>query len=207
MSQGASQYPISQFLSELMDDYNFTPIELVNALGYRDNADKGLRRLNLWLETGSGHDRILKEISTVYPAHADRLEEAVAATKAEAEAEWLERCKAEEGRFRPYLHADGEKTVPSGITIFGISGGHAAWTTIQIQKAILVLPLEEQLAAVPELMAEYRRRFNGDCPFFGKLTGFKFVRLLDYYQFDKDGIFIKHVEKPYRTGYVEISFR
>jgi hypothetical protein len=213
MTQGASRYPIAQTISALMDDYGFTPVELVHALGYRNgaNRDHGLRRLNLWLQTGAGHDRILKEISAVYPAHADRLEKAVAATKAimtaEAEAVFLEQCKGEKDAFRPYLHAEGQQRVPNGICIFGITGGHAQWTTVEIPKAILALPLEAQLAALPELMAGYRRRYNGDCPFFCKLTGFKFVKLLDYYQFDRDGVFIEHVERPYRTGYVEVALR
>lgn len=213
MSEGASQYPVALAISTLMDEYGFTPVELAHALGYRNgaNRDRGLRRLNLWLQTGAGHKRILKEISTVYPAHADRLEKAVAATKAimtaEAEAEWLDRCKAEQDTFRPYLHAEGQQRVPNGICLFGISGGHAQWTTVKISKALLELPLEAQLAALPELMRAYRQRYDGDCPFFGKLTGFKFVRLLDYFQFDRDGMFIEHIEKPFRTSYVEVSLR
>lgn len=45
---------------------------------------------------------------------------------------------------------------------------------------ILDFPTEEQLARLPALMLAYRRRYNGVCPFFGKLTGVKFVRLLDF---------------------------
>jgi hypothetical protein len=213
MTQGASPYPIAQTISALMDDYGSTPVELVHALGYRNgaNRDRGLRRLNLWLETGAGHDRILKELSAVYPAHANRLEKAVAATKAimraEAEAVFLEQCKGEKDVFRPYLHAEGQQRIPNGICIFGITGGHARWTTVEIPQAILALPLEAQLAALPELMAAYRRRYNGDCPFFRKLTGFKFVRLLDHFRFDKDGKFIEQVNKPFRRGSVEVSLR
>ena len=211
MSQGASHYPIVQFISRLMREYGFSHVEFVQTLGYRHNAEKGVRRLNLWLETGEGHDRIIGEIAAVYPAYAEKLEKAVAETArlkaAEAEAAFLERCKAEEERFRGFIHADGEKTVPSGITIFGISGGHTVWTTIQIPKAILELPLEAQLTALPKLMVAYRRRYNGDCPFFGKLTGFKFVRLLDYFQFDVEGSLVEHVERPFRRGCVEVSLR
>jgi hypothetical protein len=196
-----------------MDEYCFTPVELVHALGYRQGAhrDRGRRRLNLWLHTGDGYNRIIGQISNVYPVHAAGLEGAIAETKkmmaAEAEAAWLERCKAEEETFRPYIYADGEQTVPNGICIFGITGGHAQWTTVTISNPILELPLGDQLAALPELMAAYRRKYNGAVPFFGKLTGFKFVRLLDYYQFDPDGILIDHVETPFRTGYVEVSLR
>ena len=211
MTQGASRFPIVQVLNRLMNDYGFTPGELVHAIGYRHNADKGLRRLNLWLENGAGHDRILKEISTVFPACSDELEKAIAATKAikrtEAEANFLERCKAEQETFTPYLHAEGETTIPNGICIFSVTGGHERWTTIEIPKSILELPLDNQLPALPKLMLAYRRRYNGACPFFGKLVGFKFVRLLDYFQFDREGRLLEHVEKPFRHGECWVELR
>jgi hypothetical protein len=124
---------------------------------------------------------------------------------AEADAAWLERCKAEQKDFTAYVHVDGEITVPSAIVMFGMSGGRL--NLIEIPPAILDLPLEKQLAALPELMLAYIRRYNGVCPFFGKLTGFKFVRLLDHFRFDKDGLFIEQVNKPFRRGRVDISVR
>jgi hypothetical protein len=66
-------------------------------------------------------------------------------------------------------------------------GQWRALELIELPKSILKLPLENQLAALPELMAAYRRRYDGACLFFGKLTGFKFVRLLDYVQYDAEG--------------------
>ena len=104
----------------------------------------------------------------------------------------------QESNFRPYLHADGESTVPSSITMFGVTGGR--WNLIDIPQATLDLPLEELLAKLPELMEAYRLRYNGFCPFFGKLTGFKFVRSLDYFQFDAQGRLVEHVGKQFRRG-------
>jgi len=43
-------------------------------------------------------------------------------------------------------------------------------------------------------MWSYKSRNNGAVPFFGKLTGFKFVRCLDYFQFDEQGRLVEHVE-------------
>jgi hypothetical protein len=206
MTQGASQLPIVQFLNRLMNDHCFTPATLVNTLGYRRGqyAEKGLRRLNLWLETGEGHDRILEEIATIFPAYADGLEKAVAATKAirnaKFEAAWLEQCKAEAGTFVPFLNAEGQDRIPNGICIFGMTGGHRRWTMTAIPRSILDLPLDNQLVALPGLMEAYRRQHNGAVPFFGKLTGFKFVRLLDYFRFDAEGNFVEHVDRPFRCS-------
>lgn len=209
--KGASHhYPIAQVISNLMDEYGFSRVEFVQALGYRD-VERGLRRLSSWMDCGEGYDRILTEIAAAYPNQADRLQTALMNTAAiktaEADAASLEYCKAEEGKFVPFIHAEGESRVPNGITIFGISGGHRRWTTIEIPPAILELPLAEQLEALPELMTEYRRLYNGCCPFFGKLVGFKFVRLVDYFQFDAEGQFVERIDKPYRQGQVSVSFR
>jgi len=156
----------------------FPASSFIHALGYH-NTLRGLHRLSLWLDTGDGHGRILEQIAAVYSAHAELLKKAVAATAkaktAEAQAAFLERCRAEQESFRPYIHVDGETTVPNGTTLFGVSGWHERWTTIKISKTILALSLDEQLVKLPELMAAYPQRYNGACPIFGKPTGFKFV--------------------------------
>jgi hypothetical protein len=205
MSQGASPYPIGQFIFRLMQEYGFSGVEFVQALGYR-NLERGLRRLEPWLDSGDGFHLILKQIATTYPGSAEELEKAVSDTAAikttEAEAAWFERCKAEQDTFIPYVHAEGESTVPDGITMFGVTGGK--WNLIELPRTILDLPLDDQLAALPELMLAYRRRYDGQAPFFGRLTGFKFVRCLDYFQFDEQGRLVEHVEKPFRRGKVMV---
>src|SRR5947208_1441283 len=98
MPNGASQYPIAQCVSRLMNQYGLSKVEFVQALGYR-KTDRGLQRLNSWLERAEGYKCIVQQIASVFPAHAAELQEAVAETAkiraAEAEAAWLERCKAE----------------------------------------------------------------------------------------------------------------
>ena len=89
--------------------------------------------------------------------------------------------------------------------MFGVSGGK--WNLIELPQSLLDLPLEEQLATLPELMHAYRRRYNGQCPFFGELTGFKFVRCLDHFRFDKDGNFIECVQKTFRRGVALVELR
>lgn len=203
MSQGASSYPISNLLHRLTQQYGPSPTEFIVRLGYR-NIERGLLRLQSWIESGDGYPRIIRQIAATYPAIAAELDFAIDKTRAikktESEAGFLEQCKAEADNFHPFLHVQGEKTVPNGITLFGVSGGHRRWTTIEIPKSTLDLPLEEQLKHLPELMQGYLKEHNGHCPFFGQATGFRFVRLTDFFQFDKDGAFIGHVDKPYRCG-------
>jgi hypothetical protein len=209
MSQGASTIPISIFLNRIIAESGLSIAEFVRSLGYR-NIERGLRRLlEPWLAKGEGNQRIIKQIASTYPARADELYNAVAEAEAiiavEADAAWIERCRAEQAKFVPYLHVEDETTVPNGITLFGASGGR--WNLIEIPHSILSLPLEEQLTALPGLMQAYSRQFNRQCPFFGAVTGFRFVRLLDYFQFDKDSVFVDRVEKPFRRGQASVSLR
>jgi hypothetical protein len=210
MPDADSRYPISRFLLKLLEETGFTRTEFVLSLGYR-NVERGRRRLDPWIDEGTGFDKILRQIATAYPNHADRLQNAITNTKAvkaaERHAEFFDLCKAQESTFVPYIHVEGEDRIPNGITLFGLTGGHEVWTTIKVPQRILDLPVDQQLAALPELMHRYLHKYNGACPFFGKVIGFKFVRLLDYYQFDADTPLLGHVEEPFRTGYAEISLR
>ena len=115
----------------------------------------------------------------------------------------MERTRAAQETFTPYIHVDGESTVPNGITLFGLSGGK--WNLIGIPQTILDVPIDDQLAAVPELMRAYLLKYDGQCPFFGAVTGFKLVRLRDYFQFDGQGVLLKHVEKQFRRGQVSVE--
>lgn len=202
----ASPYPISQLIARIIRNSGYSSAGFIQPLGH-PVAETGLADLESWLKTGEGDEEIIAQIAAAFSDEAVGLRRAVAETQAMIAAGvdplTLERKKEKE-RFRPFIHADGERTVPNGVTLFGISGGHERWTTIEIPKAILKLPIDEQLAAVPELMRAYQRLYNGAVPFFDKLTGFKLVRLLDYFQFDKEGTFIEHVEKPFRRGQVTV---
>ena len=208
MSQGASDYPIQQFLRRLIEQYGPTPSGFVTTLGYR-NIDRGLRRLELWLQTGEGFHRIIDQIAGTYTDYADKLRTAIGETQemkvAEVEAAFFERCKAEADTFHPYIHVDGETTRPSSITMFGLMGGRS--NMIEIPQTILDLPLDEQLVLLPELMRAYLEKYRGLNPFFGAVTGFKFCRCLDYFQFDREGRLVEHVHEPFRRGSCSVSLR
>jgi hypothetical protein len=208
MPECASHYPISQFIARIMNDRCQDRMDFVRSLGYR-NLERGLRRLGPWLDEGEGYGRIIGQIAAAYPKEAEELRKAIGATRevkrAEFEAAFLEDCKAEQDTFQPFIHVDGETTRPSSITMFGVTGGR--WNLIRIPPAILDLPLAGQLSAVPDLMREYLQEYKGQCPFFGKVTGFRFVRCLDYFRFDPDGRFLERVDKPFRRAPCVVSLK
>jgi hypothetical protein len=57
------------------------------------------------------------------------------------------------------------------------------------------------------LMHRFLKRYRGQCPFFRAVTGFRFIRLVDYFQFDVDGVLVGHVAKPFRRGVASIEFQ
>jgi hypothetical protein len=92
MSQSASPYPISQMINRVMEDHGYSTVEFVQSLGHR-NIERGLRRLEAWLDRGEGYERILKQIAAAFPNQAEELKKAVTATKAVKaagfEASWI----------------------------------------------------------------------------------------------------------------------
>jgi hypothetical protein len=200
---GASKYPISQLISDIVAQHSSSETEFVRTvLGYRDLA-KGTARLRGWLEDGEGPNSIIKELAW-FTQRRPELEAAIAATRkvkaAEYEAAWLEQCKAEVNTFRAFLNAEGTDRIPNGICNFGATGGHRQWTMIALPDRVLELPLEGQLRVLPDYMYKYRDRYKGRVPFFGNLVGFRFARLLDHFRFDADGNFIDHGDRPFRLS-------
>ena len=198
---GASPYPISRLISDLIIEHSSSEDELVSRiLGYHDLAKGGVK-LRRWLYDGEGSNSVIKAIAWA-TQRGPELQEAIAVTRqikaAEYEAAWVEDCRAEAATFRPFLCAVGKQSVPNGICIFGMTGGHRRWTIVQVPGTVLDLPLEKQITTLPQYMQKYKTKFGGQVPFFGQLTGFKFVRLLDHLRFDAEGVFVEHVERPFR---------
>jgi hypothetical protein len=161
---GAYTYPISRLLSEIVREHASSEADfMADGLGYRDPL-KGVRRLHLWIGSGEGHQRIIDQISRVTGPGAE-LERAIAETREmkarEWDEAWLERCKAEAATFRPFLCAIGTHSVPSGICIFGMTGGNRRWRMIEVPQSVLDLSPEDQLPALLPYMNQYKEQYNG----------------------------------------------
>jgi hypothetical protein len=210
MKKMGAHYPISIFLQKLIDECGGSPADLITTLGYR-NLERGLRRLQPWLDDGEGFQRIIGQIGRHFHSRGTDLNRALYQTMemkdAEAEEAFRARCEAEKDTFVPYVYAQGELRIPNGIGIYGATGGARRWNIIPVPNDLLRLDLHAQLAALPAQMMEYKKRYRGAVPFFGKLVGFKYVRLLDYFEFDPDGHLVEHVNRPFRHGDAWVSLR
>ena len=209
MPEGAALYPASQVIAQIVRNSGYSPTGLLWALGYTD-VDAELPGLESWLMNGEGPRSVIAEIAAACPHEAQGLYRAVAETKVMiadgVDPAELERAK-EIARFVPFILAQGERRVPTQICMFGMSGGFERWCMIRVPRRILKLPLEEQLTWLPRLMASYKRRNEGEVPFFGKLVGFKLIRFADYFRFDEDGRLVEFVEKPFRPDECWVDLR
>ena len=67
-------------------------------------------------------------------------------------------------------------------------------------QSVLNLSGENLFLALLPYMIQYENKYKGCVPFFGSLTGFRFVLLVDYFQFTAEGKLTAHVNKPFRLG-------
>ena len=103
----------------------------------------------------------------------------------------------------PYIHVEGDSTVPFGITLFAATGGR--WNLIEIPGELVGLPLADQMPALAKLMRDYLAKYEGQCPFFGPVCGFRLVRRGDSLRFSADGEFIDRVDGVFRRSHSELE--
>jgi hypothetical protein len=206
MPEGASPYPISQRIAQIILNSGYSNYGFVLTLG----AESALPSLESWLSAGEGPESLIARIAAAYPDEPGLLKEAVVETArlkaAGVSPAQLELAKAE-WEFKRFIFAQGERRVPTQITIFAISGGFGRWATIQIPPNILALTLDDQLAKAPELMAAYRERYGGKVPFMGPLEAFVFVLRNRHYRFDPEGNLLAEIREPFVHGDTWVELR
>ncbi len=172
MPEGASHYPIAKLIAQIMDEHGLSRVEFVKSVGYR-NVEKGLNRLNLWLDTGDGFPRILGEIVNVY-GRDDEIQKAVAETQTilkkecrESRRDLEERCRRE---YRPFIFVHTE------------DGAHSFWTAVA-ERQIKVLRMRrgfqdlselERLTAVQTRIREHYQETGGKYLGFGVILKYTY---------------------------------
>jgi hypothetical protein len=106
------------------------------------------------------------------------------------------------GAFRPFLLAEGESSVPSGVALFAATGGR--WNVIELPDEIVDMTLADQMPALVALMRAYLERYGGACPFFGRVRGFCLVGREQSFRFTPDGEFIERVDGQFRRPHAEL---
>ena len=172
MPQGA--YPISRFLRQIITDSCLRRSEFVQAIGYK-NAAKGLRRLDEWLENGSGDKGCLQKIIDAFHPDPAELENALAETERIHQREHDEAVREieerERRRFKPF------------VWVHTADGAHSFLTAIaERQLKVLRLPeafkdLSEpaRLEAVQHRVREHYQKTGGKYIGFGEILRYRYA--------------------------------
>jgi hypothetical protein len=177
MPQGA--YPISRFLRQTITDSGLCRSEFVQAIGYK-NAAKGLRRLDEWLQNGSGDEGCLQKIIDAFHPDPTALEHALVETERIHQREHDEAVREieerERRRFKPF------------VWIHTVDGAHSFLTAVaERQVKVLRLPdgfehLSEpaKLEAVQRRVRELYQKTGGKYIGFGEILRYRYASDFDH---------------------------
>ncbi len=133
---------------------------------------------------------------------AELKREAGEVRKRACEGDWADWC----ARFTPHAVLEGERTVPNGITFFGISGGSRRWLIISLDVSKPEQSFVEQVhQALPERL-HWPSASPPQVPFFGKATGYVINYAPDRaVRYDLQGDAMETLERAVRVGDAIVS--
>ena len=204
MERRSSDYPISKLIQAALASSGLRGGELAHKLGYR-NVAGGLRALDTWLQTGSGHPDVLKRLMSEFGLSIETVNEAIQKTNdlfdAEERLEKAKREKRERERFQPYVLVEVFNRIPStGITFL-------AWGAIRIRFIYLdssyAVLSEDTWSRVQQKVRDHYIEKGGEILFFGAISGYRFVPDWDQsWMLSVDGSILEH-----DPGHFDIPFR
>jgi hypothetical protein len=179
MSQGSSDYPISRLIARIITDSGLHRSEFVQAIGYK-NAAKGLRRLDEWLQNGSGDEGCLQKIIDAFHPDPTALEHALAETERihhrEQDDAVREIEERERRRFKPF------------VWVHTVDGAHSFLTAVA-ERQVKVLRLPEafkdrsepaRLEAVQHRVREHYQKTGGKYIGFGEILRDRYASDFDH---------------------------
>ena len=179
MSQGSSDYPISRLIARIITDSCLRRSEFVHAIGYK-NAAKGLRRLDEWLQNGSGDGGCLQRIIDTFHPDPTALEHALVETERIHQREHDEAVREieerERRRFKPF------------VWVHTVDGAHS-FLTAMTERQLKVLRLPEafkdlsepaRLEAVQHRIREHYQKTGGKYIGFGEILRYRYASDFDH---------------------------
>ena len=179
MSQGSSDYPISRLIARIITDSGLCRSEFVHAIGYKNDA-KGLRRLDEWLENGSGDKGCLQRIIDTFHPDPAELENALIETERIHQREHDEAMREieerERRRFKPF------------VWVHTVDGAHSFLRAVA-ERQVKVLRLPEafkdlsepaRLEAVQHRVREHYQKTGGKYIGFGEILRYRYATDFDH---------------------------
>lgn len=194
-------YTIQNIVLDAYTKNNCTIYQLSRDLEF-SVVSKCMRQLNVLLY-GKSHEfrNLFKKhwqfISRV--AEVLNISEEINAAKLKTPAEfWKYDLYVEEMTFTPFIYIKTESQRPASITVAAFCGGSMKF--IRLQPSVATYDLDIQIRDVRLNIENYLTKFEGQCPLFGKVTGFyyrpKFEKTIE---FDLEGKIIND-----NLGYISL---
>jgi len=176
--------PIHALIYSVMKGKGVARLTLVKSLGYR-NVNRGLRRIDDLLLSGTGRKALLAKIAEVLGIDQEQIDKALDETR---ELLRKEREYSERKKFRPYIYVQHASQRPCSITIVAFVGVDQ-FKFILVPWEITALPLQQQVESVSTLVREHYQGKGTRCTMFGEITGYIYR-----YSFDEGISFSVHGE-------------
>jgi hypothetical protein len=96
-------------------------------------------------------------------------------------------------KIYPILIALTKETRPKQITFYGLTEGR--FKNVKLPKRLALLAVNRKLTVIKWCIKTYLKRFNGICPFWGKVIGFQYSDSNCCYEINSNGTSIVRIDE------------
>ena len=183
---GEDRYPIGRFILDRARTIGMSRSELVHRLGYRD-IGSGHKALSALLLRGLVAPHVANHLADALEADPALVGSVIDATvgqkRDEARERRIESERAYLASFRPHLHVQTERAVPSPIFVAALLTV-ARLRTVSLPEEALTANDEARDRIIKTTIIDHWHENNGYVPAFGEITGYVLVLVAGYGGFD-----------------------
>jgi hypothetical protein len=183
---GEDRYSIGRFILERARSLDISRSDLVRRLGYRD-IGSGHKALSEMLLTGVVTSHVGNHLADALEADPALVGSVIDATmgqkRDEARERRIESERAYLATFRPHLHVQTERAVPSPIFVAALLTV-ARLRTVSLPEEALTANDEARDRIIKTTIIDHWHENNGYVPAFGEITGYVLVLVAGYGGFD-----------------------
>ena len=176
---------LAKVIIDSMKRNNYSRAELIMRIGYK-NVNKGLRKLDKLMSHGDYKKDFFTKCIDALGVDSKEIINAVhfdEVTKAE------KREKQEREDVEPYIYFKTERTIPSSITIFGLTGGTRRHKMLFIRDYFESTYMNIKTEEIKNIIKNHHKESKGIAPFFGYITSYLYCPTYDEsYDCSVDGI-------------------
>jgi hypothetical protein len=170
--------PVGRYIQQKIEASGIKKVEVVRRCGW-SNVGGGLRRIDKLIRDSAPDMDLLKKLVAVLGIDKDELNRQMRLTNTIREMEDAKVEREARKNWTPFLYVQAELTCPTAITFCALFGGDQS-RYAEVPTPVTLLPYEEQIAEVGNLLREHYALRTGRTFFFGKIIGYLYQYTYDY---------------------------